>query len=126
MYFRPVISSEVLDELMAKPYLIVFFPKPNVTRYLEFRQETTPSCWHLISEKLTNYTALRGGWVSYLQSTRGVTASHGVAFFKKGVLKNEMEGFDQEKFLKTLKEFDALDQNKPPPKSNGCCECVVL
>ncbi|KAJ2499669.1 hypothetical protein GGH96_003332 [Coemansia sp. RSA 1972] len=126
MYFRPVTSTDVLDELMGKPYLIVFFPKPNVSRYLDFRQATTPLCWHLISQKLTNYTALRQGWVSYLQSTRGVTVSHGIAFFKMGVLKKEMEGFDKDKFLETLKEFDALNQEKPKPSGNGCCECVVL
>ncbi|KAJ2538979.1 hypothetical protein GGF49_005553 [Coemansia sp. RSA 1853] len=113
MYFRPIISPEVLDELMGRPYLIVFFPKPNVSRYLEFRQDTSPLCWHLISQKLTSYTALRAGWVKYLRDTRGVTVSHGIAFFKKGVLKNEMEGFDKDKFLETLKEFDALSPDEP-------------
>ncbi|KAI9479654.1 hypothetical protein LPJ78_002044 [Coemansia sp. RSA 989] len=126
MFVRPVISPEVLDELMGKNYLIVFFPKVHVTNYLEFRFDTSPLCWHLIGENLENYTALRGGWVTYLQQTRGVKVSHGVAFFKRGVLKKELEGFDEKKFLETLKEFDALNPNDPQPPSQSCCTCTVL
>ncbi|KAJ2851191.1 hypothetical protein IWW36_001330 [Coemansia brasiliensis] len=127
MFVRPVISSDVLDELMGKPYLIVFFPKAHVSTYLEFRYDTNPLCWYLIGENLKEFTALRGGWVTYLQQTRGVKISHGVAFFKRGVLKKEMEGFDEKKFKETLKEFDPLNPNDPPKpgeKSDDCCNCT--
>ncbi|KAJ2449926.1 hypothetical protein EV183_004619, partial [Coemansia sp. RSA 2336] len=119
MFVRPVISPEVLDELMSRNYLIVFFPKAHVTNCLEFRFEVTPLCWHLIGQNLENYTALRGGWVTYLQQTRGVTVSHGVAFFKRGVLKKEMEGFDEKKFLEALHEFNPLDASRPQPSNNA-------
>ncbi|KAJ1856832.1 hypothetical protein GGH12_002754 [Coemansia sp. RSA 1822] len=129
MIFQPVTSSAVLDELMGKPYLIVFFPKVTVNRCLGFRHEIDDLCWHLVSENLPNYTALRQGWVTYLQTTRKVKVSHGVAFFKCGVLKMEMEGFDLAKFKETLKKFDPHNPNDPPEpaaKKKGCCECVVV
>ncbi|KAJ2820032.1 hypothetical protein IWW50_005222, partial [Coemansia erecta] len=123
MFFYPIISDEVLDELMGRNYLIVFFPKITTSRYLNFRDDTYDLCWHLVTQKLLNYTALRQGWVEYMKTTRGVKISHGVAFFKKGVLKKELEGFDPKKFKEVLKEFDALNPNDPPepekPKNNG-------
>ncbi|KAJ2851190.1 hypothetical protein IWW36_001329 [Coemansia brasiliensis] len=129
MFVHPVTSPEVLNEMMGKNYLLVFFPKAHVSTDLEFRQDTRPLCTHLISEGLTNYTALRGSLVAYLQQTRGVKISHGVAFFKRGILKKELEGFDEEKFKKTLEEFDSLNPSDPPKPSQqpiGSCTCTVL
>ncbi|KAJ2161613.1 hypothetical protein IW145_003038 [Coemansia sp. RSA 521] len=129
MIFQPVTSTTILDEFMGRPYLIVFFPKAQTTRCLGFRHDIDDLCWHLVSEELENYTAMRQGWVPYLQTTRKVKVSHGVAFFKCGVLKMEMEGFDFAKFKETLVKFDPHNPNDPPApvvKKKECCECVVL
>ncbi|KAJ2294113.1 hypothetical protein IWW55_005692 [Coemansia sp. RSA 2706] len=125
----PIISNEVLDELMGKNYLIVFFPKAHVSRFLDFRHDTDPLCWELISQKLFQYTALRQGWVNHMKATRGVKIDFGVAFFKRGVLKKELASFDKKEFLKVLKEFDPLNPNDPPKPGEAqqpCCACTVL
>ncbi|KAJ2647948.1 hypothetical protein IWW40_004271 [Coemansia sp. RSA 1250] len=62
-----------------------------------------------------------------MDQTRGVNISHGVAFFKRGILKKELEGYDEEKFKKILTEFDSLNPKDPETsQSKDGCTCTVL
>ncbi|PIA17190.1 hypothetical protein COEREDRAFT_86196 [Coemansia reversa NRRL 1564] len=128
MFFKPVISGDVFDEFMGMDYAIIFFPKVDETRFLYFRKQVEPLVWHLIEQKLHNYTSVRRGWIEHMVATRGVKIGEGVAFFKKGVLRKEMAGFDLEGFKLALIEFDANNPNDGPSDSlaAACCDCIIL
>ncbi|KAJ2781204.1 hypothetical protein H4R18_003023 [Coemansia javaensis] len=128
MFFKPVISEQVFNEFMAEDYVVVFFTHESVERFLEFRKAVNPLIWHMISLKYNCYTSVRLGWTTHMKETRGVKVSHGVAFFKRGVLKKELEGYDFEKFKKVLTEFNPNGPDAPAggKKQPGCCECTIL
>ncbi|KAJ2716686.1 hypothetical protein H4R19_000492 [Coemansia spiralis] len=128
MFPKPVISEAVFNEFMSKDYVIVFFPHESVERYLEFRKEVRPLVWHLVEKNYMSYTVVRGGWTRHMKETRGVKVASGIACFKKGVLKKELEGFNLKKFKELIDAFNPLgaDAASKPAASSACCDCIIL
>ncbi|KAJ2768178.1 hypothetical protein IWQ56_000137 [Coemansia nantahalensis] len=128
MFPKVVISEEVFNEFMAKNYVIVFFPHEDTERFLEFRKDVRLLVDHLVEKDYMSYTVVRSGWTRHMKETRGVKKPRGVACFKKGVLKKELEGYDLKKFIELIKDFNPNGPDAPAADSgsSGCCDCIIL
>ncbi|KAJ2558047.1 hypothetical protein EV175_000987 [Coemansia sp. RSA 1933] len=114
MFSDPIKSKAMLDKYLESDYAIIFMVREDHDRLLEFRRAVNPAVWHLIHERLTNYTCVRLGWTAHLRALLKVKATEGVVFVKSKNLVKEMEGFKLEEFKKTLKEFEPHKKMSPP------------
>ncbi|KAJ2398969.1 hypothetical protein GGI23_002934 [Coemansia sp. RSA 2559] len=126
MFPNPIKSKAMLDKYLDSDYAIIFMAREDHDRLLEFRRAVDPAVWHLINQRLLNYTCVRLGWTAHLRALLKIKATEGVAFVKSKTLVKEMEGFNLDDFKKTLKEFDphkklAVAKEKKKEGQDACC-----
>ncbi|KAJ2238012.1 hypothetical protein IWW45_000487 [Coemansia sp. RSA 485] len=129
VFTNPIQFTDQLKEFVSGDTAIVFHAVWNddqgyrrIKRELDtlehYCMKTNRPCNIL---ELRHHTLLK----DFSDFKKKVTVDRGVAFYKKGELLLEMEGFDEDEFDKKCKKFDTMRPGKN--NDDGCCSgCSIM
>ncbi|KAJ1858917.1 hypothetical protein LPJ73_001841 [Coemansia sp. RSA 2703] len=128
VFTDPIISGGQMEKFCKGDLAIVFHADIETELgYRDIKRETEPLV--IICEEvnrpyynildITQHDLLK----DFSDFKKVPAVKRGIAFYRKGELMLEMEGFSVEKFHKALKMFDELVAG---PKKESCCGCNIM